>query len=111
MSDLSAEKKPPERLCPRGAEDTILFRERLDAPRGAGCRVHWLARANGTLVAGVFLYPKRAAYFLASGGALRGPQESRRRDFPRCRPIHVDCWLFRFCMLPAAVFPLPMKHS
>ena len=33
MSDGNAQKKPPEKLCPRGAKDTTLFRERLDAPQ------------------------------------------------------------------------------
>ena len=89
-----AQKKPPERLCPRGAEDTILFRERLDARRVAGRRP----------AAGVLLYPKRAAYVHASGQSLRGPQEGRRRDLPRCRPIHVDYRVSSSGRFPAA-FP------
>jgi hypothetical protein len=28
-------KRPPEKQCPRGAEDTTPFRERLDAPRSS----------------------------------------------------------------------------
>ncbi len=68
----SAKKKPPERLCPRGAEDTILFRERLDAwppcrtrrlqgrstrPRRAfcmseACRLHPCKRPNASRPAG-----------------------------------------------------------
>ena len=38
MGDQCAQKKPPERLCPRGAKDTTLFRERLDVarPRSSG---------------------------------------------------------------------------
>ncbi len=87
-------KKPPERLCPRGAEDTIHFRERLDTGRAAGRRP----------AAGVLVYPKRAAYIHASGQSLRGPQEGRRRDLPRCRPIHVDYRVSSSGCFPAA-FP------
>lgn len=31
MAKKRAQKKPPERLGPRGAKDTKVFRERLDA--------------------------------------------------------------------------------
>ena len=40
--------------------------------------------------------PKRAACLRASGQTLRGPQDSRRRGNPRCRPIHVDRFAYSF---------------
>jgi len=50
---LGAKKKPPERLRPRGAEDTTLFRERLDGSRWQPEAWHledrrpWEEAANG----------------------------------------------------------------
>jgi hypothetical protein len=107
---LARKKRPPERLCPRGAKDKTLFRERLDAARpghrrhGAGypiggtswmfrramggCGVHAHPPSPGGRAH--WVYPKRTACFLAGGCTLRGPQGSRRREIPRCRPIHVD---------------------
>ena len=34
MSDMSAEKKPPERLCPRGAKDTDFSGSDWTLPHG-----------------------------------------------------------------------------
>ena len=42
MSDVSAEKKPPERLCPRGAKDTHFS--------GSDWTLHGRALGQGTLV-------------------------------------------------------------
>ena len=86
MDDVCAQKKPPERLCPRGAKDTLLFRERLDAPRPRRPVAGQAAPRRAYLVS-----PKRATCFLAGGRTLRGPQAFRRRGLPRCGPIHVDC--------------------
>jgi hypothetical protein len=77
MSGACAQKKPPERLRPRGAEDTTLFRERLDAPRSRG-----LSRRVGRTP----VCPKRAAHVHVSGRSLRGPQENVVAAFPGADP-------------------------
>lgn len=111
-------KRPPERPRPRGAKDTILFRERWvgrwcaprpDALLGAKTPLRLLAQAVGRrLSRGDFrasaeganspprkVYSKRAAW--ASMPAVRASWSAGTRPWgpaPRCRPVHVEpAWL------------------
>ena len=85
MDDMGAKKGPRKSCVPggqrtrnRSGSDWTL--RHLRRPRfRSGCRVGRWSKC-----------PKRAACIHASGKALRGPQNSRRRGNPRCRPIHVD---------------------
>ncbi len=103
MSDVSAQKKLPERRRPRGAKDTLLFRERLEQTRTAPhCRTsrQWQHRAGRLPPSGCF---RSAPLRPCCGRTLRGPQE-RRWSAPRCGPSHVDG--SRFCLAvgcPAAL--------
>jgi len=81
----SARKKPPERRCPRGAEDTKLFRERLDARRAGDLG---LRPSRGVEQ----VCPKRATSLraVARRFAVRRQRRSIVTDTAQCRPIHVD---------------------
>lgn len=73
-------KKPPERLRPRGAEDTGLFRERLDATPS------WAEQIS---LGGVTrLFSEAAASSSLGRSGLRGPQEGGRlaASLPRADP-------------------------
>ena len=64
----SRKKKPPERLRPRGAEDTILFRERLDGAPS-------LAEQIGRFVGEPVIFRSRRLERPCGRTVLRGPQE------------------------------------
>jgi hypothetical protein len=70
MSEMSAKKRPPERPRPRGAKDTLLFRERLDRC-AAGQWGSWRGQSELPLR----LYSKRCVGLHACAESLRGPQE------------------------------------
>jgi len=74
MSDLSARKRPPERLCPRGVKDTDFSGSDWTHPR----RPCDSTKSSGRDAFGreFTLYLKRAANFLVDGDSLRSPQEN-----------------------------------
>ena len=83
-----AKKRPPVRSCPRGAEDNILIRERLDPyrTRRSQCGGHQMSRSVQLTSLST---EQRFAVRRIAGPA--GHQ-------PRCRPNHVDdsrCLLIR----------------
>lgn len=76
-------KKPPEKQHPRGAKDTKLFRERLDASDSTPMQKILTAVLN--------VYSKRSAGFLANRSApwsaedalkRRPPMQTQPRGFP-----------------------------
>ncbi len=72
-------KRPPERSCPRGAEDNLLIRERLDATGMLRWREHTRGRQVFRSVLSTSMSTK----------ALRGPQnEWLACPSSPCRPIH-----------------------
>ena len=78
-SCLERKKRPPERLCPRGAEDSNLFRERLDVSRGHAifaCRdlIGYLPSPP--------LICEADRRHPCQRRTLRGPQESRSSTSP-----------------------------
>ncbi len=78
-----AQKKPPVRLNPRGAKDTTLFRERLDAD-DVGIR-----NSPTRYLSTHTMFSKRATSLLA-GVTLRGPQRWQLASPRLCRTSHVD---------------------
>ena len=85
MNDTSAQKKPPEKPRPRGAEDTIHFRERLDVPRPHH-EWHGSARQSSYRIQ---LYSKRTAqaslpaarrFVVRRDGLLRTPPDADPYD-------------------------------
>jgi len=113
-----AKKRPPERPRPRGAKDTILFRERWvgwlvrvasSCLKGAKRAPRFFAQATGlrfrrgspgtvqqtASCRAAKMYSKRAAW--ASMPAVRASWSAGARLHgvrPRCRPVHVEpAWL------------------
>ncbi len=87
-----AQKRPPERPRPRGAEDTLLFRERLDAGgRRSGRRCgssDRSLRVAGRHTARGQRNSKRPEGIHALGSRFAARRNGIRR--PRCRPVHVE---------------------
>jgi hypothetical protein len=86
-------KKPPERPGPRGAKDSIRFRERLDAGPTGGPRIVTVRLASGVpryVVEATRRPPCRR-------GLLRGPQDPSGGPDPSADP---STWLGEVCLLP-----------
>jgi hypothetical protein len=80
MSSPCKQKRPPERSCPRGAEDNLLIRERLDAQA-----THFGKRSGSR---GDLCIPKRTANIHVGETASWSAERSAAAIRSLCRPIH-----------------------
>jgi len=97
-------KRPPEKLCPRGAKDTTLFRERLDAPRSSPpvfLHRRILRRASVNISEAGRLHPCEQA------NASRSAESPSSREIPGADPIHVDSSLSEAARI--GHFPISVK--